>query len=315
LKSANVAPFLFTTILYTGFPPLTYGTPSVVDRATADLLYKKLATSGVQFNYSQGNCHNRAHMLCLLLVSYGIVPGKIWAFAPGIFSVDDPTLISILDKNHISPQGKIEWGYHVVPFLHIEEDGRLETVVFDHSLFKDGLVPYSQWLEKLHIPNLLCIEMDWEWYLYNSLPWNLGELYKAFMGPSDLHFPDLSIQMPFDYPTDMPMHDFFMYESESKYNHWLEKGLAIDDTAYSFYKNEIQPFKNSPSYQSILEDYKLLVGVINNFETVFRDYAQNGEVDMLFQNRHTEIIKKYRKVYNENLVKWLTVTAKLNTDN
>lgn len=308
--SANFADFYFNTILYTGFPPLTSGTPSILDRATANSLFEKLANAGIQFNYMQGNCHNRAHIICLLLVSYGVIPAKIWAFAPGIFTVDNPDLISIEDRNHISPSGTIEWGYHVVPYVLVEENGKLETVVFDHAIFKNGPVLFQSWLEKLHIPHLLTIEMDWEWYLYNTLPWNLNELYGEYIGSKNFPAPLLQ-QQQVEVLADMPMHDFFMYELDSKENHWLEKGLAIDDTAYIFYKNEIQPIKNTPAVKSILEDYYSLVGVIHNFETVFRDNSLNDEVNLDFQQTHQKVIEKYRLVYEQQLNKWKKIVNEI----
>ncbi|MBY0425893.1 MAG: hypothetical protein K2Q22_09670, partial [Cytophagales bacterium] len=242
-------------IIYTGFPPLTPDNTSVIDPATAEILFERVSKQGIEFNYMQGNCHNRAHVLCMLLASYGVTPAKIWAFAPGIFSVDDPILISIPDKNGISAQGNIQWGYHVVPFLLVYEGDRIETWVFDPALFPDGPVVYSVWLEQLHIPNLLCLRMDWEWYLYNSLPWNLSQLYQDFLQPSAWNRGEEAELL-----LDMPLHDFFLYEMDSKSNFWLEKGLAIDETAFAFYKNEIQPLMGISKRKDLFDDYRLLVG-------------------------------------------------------
>ena len=242
----------------------------------------------------------------MLLASYGVIPAKIWAFAPGIFSVDDSSLISIPDKNMISATGHINWGFHVVPFIMVNQNGHIEPMVFDLALYPNGPVPLEEWKEKLYIPNMLCLKQDWEWYLYNSLPWNLNQLYEDFMNPQNLTQEETTRRL-----VDVPIHDFFMYELDSKQNHWMEKGLAIDDTAFTFYLNEIKPLQISGANNALLHDYYTLVGDVNNFETVFRDGLGNDEVGYDFQKKHQLIIAQYRTVYLRYLSKWKRTVAKI----
>ena len=53
-----------------------------------------------------------------------------------------------------------------------------------------------------------------------------------------------------------------------------------------------------------LSDYKNLVSNVFNFETIFRDYAYNFEMDYNFQYQHQTIIIKYRTLYEAELAKW-----------
>ena len=62
----------------------------------------------------------------------------------------------------------------------------------------------------------------------------------------------------------------------------------------------------------LANDYKMLVGNVFNFETIFRDNNWNYEMDDNFQFKHQTIIAKYREIYNSNLNKWKQSLASLN---
>ena len=80
--------------------------------------------------------------------------------------------------------------------------------------------------------------------------------------------------------------------------------MAINETAIAFYDTEIKPNLNLPQYQDMVNDYKMLVGNVFNFETIFRDNNWNYEMDNNFQIKHQNIIAKYREIYFSNLSKW-----------
>jgi hypothetical protein len=61
-----------------------------------------------------------------------------------------------------------------------------------------------------------------------------------------------------------------------------------------------------------VNDYKMLVGTVFNFETVFRDNNWNYEMNDEFQSKHQVIIAKYREIYFSNLSKWQESLALLN---
>ncbi|OYU92781.1 MAG: hypothetical protein CFE21_22830 [Bacteroidetes bacterium B1(2017)] len=95
---------------------------------------------------------------------------------------------------------------------------------------------------------------------------------------------------------------YFHYEGECRDNHWIPKGLAINETAYEFFLNE-QAYLDTDSKLS--KDYKTLVGSIINFECVIRDYDFNKKVTLQFQAKHFELIEKYRYIYFLKLNKWM----------
>ena len=210
-------------------------------------------------------------------------------------------LISFTDKKNISPNGKIDWGYHVAPVLQVRIGTKVRKMVIDPGLFPKGLVRYRTWLAKLKTRKLIYLIMDSEWYLFNSsmipnsqLQTDSEELFNS--NPPNLKLPN--------WFSDKLITDFFKYEDEALNEHWIEKGLAINETAMTFYKDEIKPILHSKQHHDLAIDYKMLVGNVFNFETVFRDNNWNDEMNNDFQFKHQEIITKYRGIYWGNLSKW-----------
>ena len=104
----------------------------------------------------------------MVLASKGYLCAKIWAFAPVIYSVSSSKLISFTDKKKLSPNGKIDWGYHVAPILQVKIGNKVRKMVIDPSLFPRGPVRYRTWLGKLKTRKLIYLIMDSDWYLFNS---------------------------------------------------------------------------------------------------------------------------------------------------
>ena len=263
--------------------------------------------SGIPFGYQQANCHNISHYISLLLESKGYQCAKIWAFAPVVYSTSSSKLIRIPDKKNISPGGKIDWGYHVAPILQVRIGNKVRKMVIDPGLFKTP-VRYRTWLAKLKTRKLIYLIMDSEWYLYNSsmipnseLQANPDELINA--NPTNVKLPE--------WFSDKLITDFFRYEDEALEQHWIEKGLAVNETAITFYTSEIEPILHSNSHNELVSDYKMMIGEVFNFETVFRDNNWNYEMTLDFQLKHQEIIAKYREIYASNLQKWEESLARL----
>jgi hypothetical protein len=263
--------------------------------------------SGIPFGYQQANCHNISHYISLLLESKGYQCAKIWAFAPVVYSTSSSKLIRIPDKKNISPGGKIDWGYHVAPILQVRIGNKVRKMVIDPGLFKTP-VRYRTWLAKLKTRKLIYLIMDSEWYLYNSsmipnseLQANPDELINA--NPTNVKLPE--------WFSDKLITDFFRYEDEALEQHWIEKGLAVNETAITFYTSEIEPILHSNSHNELVSDYKMMIGEVFNFETVFRDNNWNYEMTLDFQLKHQEIIAKYHEIYASNLQKWEESLARL----
>ena len=104
----------------------------------------------------------------MLLASKGYLCAKIWAFAPVVYSTSSSKLISFADKKNISPNGKIDWGYHVAPVLQVRIGTKVRKMVLDPGLCPKGPVRYRTWLAKLKTRKLIYLIVDSEWYLFNS---------------------------------------------------------------------------------------------------------------------------------------------------
>ncbi len=264
---------------------------------------------GIPFGYQQANCHNISHYIRTFLESKGYQCGKIWAFAPVVYSMNSSRLITFVDKKNVSPTGKIDWGYHVAPILQVRIGNKVRKMVIDPGLFPKNIVRYRTWLAKLRTRKLIYLIMDSEWYLYNSSMITNSQIQYNSNDFSEPIKPN--VQLP-DWFSDKLITDFFKYEEEALEQHWIEKGLAINETAMAFYNAEIKPILHCKKQLDLLTDYKMLVGNVFNFETIFRDNNWNYEMDDHFQFKHQNIIAKYREIYFLNLQKWQESLASIN---
>lgn len=264
-------------------------------------MFTEIIKSGIPFEYQPANCHNISHYVSLFLASKGYQCAKIWAFAPAVYSTSNSRLISFIDEKNIAPNGTIDWRYHVAPLIEVEIEGKVRKMVIDPGLFPNGFVRYRTWLTKLKTKKLIFLIMDSEWYLYNSSMITNAQLQFDSNESSESNQPN--IKLP-DWFSDKCITDFFKYEEEALKQHWIEKGLAVNETALNFYENEIKPILYSEQHQDLVTDYKMLVGDVFNFETIFRDNNWNYEMNYDFQTKYQDIISHYRSVYSLNLTKW-----------
>jgi len=174
-------------------------------------------------------------------------------------------------------------------------------MVVDPGLFPKSPVRYRTWLAKLKTRKIIYLIMDSEWYLYNSSMIPNSEFHSKSNALSDEDPPN--IELP-EWFSDKLVTDFFKYEEDALEGNWIPQGLAVNETAMAFYDAEIKPILNSNRYQDLVLDYKMMVGNVHNFETVFRDHNSNDEMNTEFQTRHQEIIAQYREIYLSNFNKW-----------
>lgn len=261
-------------------------------------MFAQIIQADIPFGYQQANCHNISHYISLFIESKGYKCGKIWVFAPVVYASNGGLFITFDDKKKMSPTGKIDWGYHVAPFVQVRIGNKLRKMVIDPALFPTKMIDYRTWLAKLKTRKLIYLMMDSDWYLYNSSLIPNSQIQYNSNGFSEANF-----QLP-EWFSDKLITDFFKYEDEALQQHWIEKGLAVNETAMTFYNAEIKPILHSKQQLDLLNDYKMLVGNVFNFETIFRDNNWNYEMDNNFQFKHQDIIAKYREIYFSNLYKW-----------
>ncbi len=273
-------------------------------------MFEQIQKAGIPYIYQQANCHNIAHYICLLAQDQGISLAKIWAFAPSVYTATDPSSITFDDKFQLSPTGKIDWGYHVAPLLFVQEGDVITAMTIDLVLFPNEPVPYQKWLDQLKTEKLIYLLMDKEWYSFNTLYPGNPETDLMHINTDETDPPNMILP---DWFANTCVTDFFKYEDTSKDEGWLEMGLAINDTASIFYQNEIEPILNNPSKSLLLNDYRILVGNVLNFETVFRNYMYNYEMNVFFYETHMGIIEKYRTIFRAQCLNWKQKIADLDT--
>lgn len=220
------------------------------------------------YHYKQGNCHNLAHFISLILNSYGVPHRKIWIYSPSRYLKKSTKSIVINDINQLSPTGKICWGYHVAPIIFV--DG--QEYVFDFFLNENQPLSISEWKSALNSKNYFVDLKKPSFYLFFTE--NQKNNRKLFNG------------------------NYFEYNNICKAENWLPAGLAINHTAWQFAQNEA-PILNQKS--SLAADYRLLVGSITNFETVFKNNSTNTQISKDFLAKHKDIILKYKEFYIQNL--------------
>lgn len=122
-------------------PPLRTDQPdlpcSILSVEKAQKIFNELATRPeIPFQYPEDGCYARAHRMCQLMEEQGIISEKI--FADGNLRVETDS----------SPDGFVEWAWHVAPVVMVAKDGKPTPMVFDPSLF-DHPVTINDWIEHM----------------------------------------------------------------------------------------------------------------------------------------------------------------------
>lgn len=226
------------------------------------------------YKYKQGNCHNITHFCSQILTRKGIKHKKVWCFAPAKFVKYSREGIKRSDPNQLAINGNLSWGYHVALYV---EHGK-DPYVYDLILNEDQPISLSYWKNDMKLSQAKIEIKEPDNYLF------------------------------FSFRKKIPNKDFkyFPYEDGCKEDLWLQKGLAINETAYDFMNME-RDILNENSFMSI--DYRILVGNISNLECIFIDQSFNKIVTLEFQDRNKELIEKYRIIFAANLKKWVGKVA------
>ncbi len=90
----------------------------------------------IPFGYPEDGCYARAHEMAYQFDQMDIHSGKV--FATGVFRIE----------NSKAKNGVITWGFHVAPFVLVDDGKVKKPWVIDPSLFYEP-VPIERWLEKL----------------------------------------------------------------------------------------------------------------------------------------------------------------------
>lgn len=118
-------------------------------------VYDSILKSGVEFNYPQGGCQNRAQIISMLLSKkYEIQHFRVWLFAPIDLIDGDTRTLTLIDKNKLAPNSIINWNYHVAPCVLVDNKGVVDTVVIDPSVNGSTPLGISSWLSSIGNSNI-----------------------------------------------------------------------------------------------------------------------------------------------------------------
>ncbi len=240
------------------------------------------AKSNMQFNYPQGGCPERAIVMHYILDSMGIPNFRIWVFAPSRLIEKSSEKMFILDKNNLTTDNgnKIQWDFHVAPcVLGSNETARPDTFVIDPSLRPDKPLKVQEWLS--------CIG-NHEHSKYSFLDGNFYQFNRKDSGNSNV------------------INGFFYSYNDGAYdNLWVEKMMALNQTAYAMYLKYVKDDDRS------LKQVSDIMTVIGNSATLKEvlEY-KNGQPA---QSKIRYVISNYPQfvtdswtMYSQCLVAWVS---------
>ncbi|OIN56337.1 hypothetical protein BLX24_25245 [Arsenicibacter rosenii] len=210
----------------------------------------------------------------MVLNKQGVPNRKVWLFSPCRYKTGAYEAICLPDPNSITVDGMISWGYHVATLV---EDPLLGELVYDYFINTERPLRLQEWISIQGLSTYqLRVEPAHNYLFYSeSAPDQLESLFTG---------------------------EFFRYEGEALEGEWVAKGLAVNQTAYDFYLEEI---KTRPEGQ-LRYEYQLLVGNINTFETIIRDQQEPAELPAGLVQKHHRLLAHYQQRYEYYLARWRT---------
>ncbi len=250
--------------------------------------------SQIEFNYPQGGCQQRAHIMSLRLAKkFNIQHGKVWVFAPITMHVHDTRTLFITDKNQITPNSIVEWNYHVAPVVQVNDGKATRIMVIDPSINLNNPILLEDWFGA--IGNSDASEYTYTLpfaYFFNGCLSSNGNLTPLFDG------------------------SFFAYEDEKRNDLILEKGHALNDAVMKIYHNYLQPLitNGNENDQQKIQDLKDIFG---NATALYLLFAQNisaftfNTKQRYIVTHYSSIINETRRIFYERLAYWTSITNEL----
>ena len=105
-----------------------------ISKERATELFKKASNmKDIAWNYKLDGCYARAHLMARRFEEEGVRVDKVWIKGD----------LSVKDNNP-----PINWNFHVAPIVYVEENGIIQKMVIDPSLF-DRPVTVAEWDKKM----------------------------------------------------------------------------------------------------------------------------------------------------------------------
>jgi hypothetical protein len=257
-------------------------------------VFNSIYKTGIEFNYPQGGCQQRAQIMSMLLNQvYEIEHCKVWLFAPSDLYFKDNRKLIISDKNNLSKNNKIAWGYHVAPVVLVKQEDKLDTMVLDPSIKNDGPIALREWFKTMQNSNVSKYTfLNPDRYFFNAQYDQEGNLTTVINGY------------------------FYSYDQSSKDDLTMEKGLAVNDMAMYMYKKYMKPLmtSNTQEDQNKLDDLRAIFGNATALDCLF---SQNTSAKTKITTQryavsnYPDLVQEARVVFNERLIYWTKLTNKL----
>lgn len=250
--------------------------------------------SQIEFNYPQGGCQQRAHIMSVMLSNkFHIDHCKVWLFAPVTMHVHDNRTLFIPDKNQITPNNMVEWNYHLAPVVQVKDDKAIHIMVIDPSVNINTPMLLTDWFAAIGNSSAAMYTFTLPFaYFFNSCVNRNNQLTPLFDG------------------------SFFGYEMETGNDLIMEKGLALNDMAMKIYYRHLQPLINSANENDEVKsaDLKDIFGNATALDCLF---AQNisgftfNTTQRYVITHYSDIMNEARNIFYERLAYWTDVTNKL----
>jgi len=266
-----------------------------VEYARLQEVFKEISEdSGIEFNYPQAACQQRTQYLSMLLAKkYQLDHFRVWLFAPVNLYKGSNEHLTIRDTNDLSESGVISWKYHVAPAVKTKD----KIFVIDPSLDSEKPMSLDDWLKPFS---------NTKTSKYSFISWEYYFFYLSY---------DNSVSPP---KLDIISGQFYGYEKTPQDNLYVEKGLAVNDTAMAIYRKYILPLRTSTT-DNDKEKYKKLKQVFGNYNNLqsflTQEPEKNGQFGAtslrdLYVN-YGDIAVEARRIYLERTLFWMKKTEEL----
>ena len=257
-------------------------------------VFNSICKTGIEFNFLQGGCQQRAQMMSMMLQQvYKVEHCKVWLFSPSDLYFKDTRKLIVADKNNLCKNNQIAWGYHVAPALLVKKDKGVDTVVFDPCIKADGPILLRDWFKSIQNSDISKYTfLNADRYFFNAQNDQNGNLTTVINGY------------------------FYEYDQSSKDDLIMEKGLAVNDMAMFMYKKYLKPLMASTLQkdQDKLNDLKAIFGNASALDFLF---CQNTSAKTKITTQryvishYPDLMKEAKGVFNERLVYWTNLSNKL----
>lgn len=268
----------------TALPSYNYQT---VEHAFTDIVQ----SSGIDFDFAQGGCQQRAHVMSMLLQKkFNIQHCKVWLFAPAALYYNDSRTFTIPDNNNA--EDIINWNYHVAPAVLVDEDGQQNFYVVDPGINRQKPVFLDGWFNS--IGNSCIGRYSFYFadkYFFNTLYTKNNAVTNVFDGT------------------------FTDYTAEDKNNLTIEKGLAINDTAMYVYHTRLTPMMNNPqANQQTLQQLKDIFGNATALDLLISQNISGATAETTYRHvitLYSDILLDAKTMFYKRLAHWTSYINEL----